>query len=166
MTVLELADVPFISNQSTWEFMKPCESSLDESIFGVRELMSLALRFERAYAASLRCPDSRASGELDVEGQELDFLAATIRETLAAEAGLDPIILSAAYFALGKRCDPADVPFLRDRLKVELNRDPQVLFQVMIALENMGEDVFSPERDSYSILDAELNRSDAIRYLG
>jgi len=74
--------------------------------------------------------------------------------------------LSAAYFALGKRCDPADVPFLRDRLKVELNRDPQVFFQVMIALENMGEDVFSPERDSYSILDAELNRSDAIRYLG
>lgn len=166
MTDRGLAQGPFIRNQSTWEFMKPCESSLDESIFGVRELMSLALRFERAYAASLRRPDSCDSGELDVEGQELCFLAATIRETLAAEAGLDPIILSAAYFALGKRCDPADIPFLRDRLKIELGRDPQVCFQVMIALENMGEDVFSPERDSYSILDAELNRSDAIRYLG
>lgn len=147
--------------------MNSANNSLDALAFGIRDLMELALRFERAYAASLRRPDDGlAGGAEDEEARELGFLAQSIRDMLSDGVDLDPLVLSAAYFALGKRCDPRDIPFLRGRMKAELDRDPQLLFQVMIALENMGEDVFSPERNSYSILDADLNRNDAIRYLG
>ena len=50
-------------------------------------------------------------------------------------------------------------------LQHEIDRDLPVAFQVMIALENLGEQVFADDRSSRSILELELNKRDALRYL-
>lgn len=71
-----------------------------------------------------------------------------------------------AYWALGKRHDPQLITFFRERLTIELQHDLGAAFQIMIALDNLKEPVFSAARNgSYSILDSELNQRDAESYL-
>lgn len=71
-----------------------------------------------------------------------------------------------AYWALGKRFDRDLIPFFRERLAIEMRQDPEILFQLMIALDNLDETVFSEIRNgSYSILDGDLNRQDVESYL-
>ncbi|HOO92572.1 MAG TPA: hypothetical protein PKX94_03830, partial [Opitutales bacterium] len=76
--------------------MNSANNSLDAADFGVRDLMELALRFERAYAASLRRPDDGlACGAEEEEARELGFLAQSIRDMLSEGVDLDPLVLSA-----------------------------------------------------------------------
>jgi len=57
------------------------------------------------------------------------------------------------------------LPFFREQLGIEMQRDLEATYQIMIALDNLDEPIFSAERNgSYSILDHELNRQDAEFY--
>ena len=67
------------------------------------------------------------------------------------------------YWALGKLRDSDLLPFFRESLKQELNRDIESAYQIMIALDNLDEQIFS--RDTVSIIDYDQNRLDAERYL-
>ncbi|MEO5711994.1 MAG: hypothetical protein ABIT37_00760 [Luteolibacter sp.] len=71
-----------------------------------------------------------------------------------------------AYWALGKRFDASLIPFFRDQLRIEQQRDVDAVYQILIALDNLNEPVFGGDRGgSYSLLDKELNWIDAGRYL-
>ena len=71
-----------------------------------------------------------------------------------------------AYWALSKRFNPDLIPYFRNWLSVELNVcQAGPLFQVMIALNNLEEPVFSKNRRVYSFEEIELNVRDARRYL-
>lgn len=72
-----------------------------------------------------------------------------------------------AYWALGKRFNTDLIPFFRTWLKqeIELN-DAQAVYQILIALDNLEEPVFNPDRNgSYASFESELNMRDAIEYL-
>lgn len=70
---------------------------------------------------------------------------------------------SLAYWALGKLGRKTDKRRFVDALRREVQGDMQVAYQILIALENMDEPVFS--RDGVSCAEDELNRRDALAYL-
>lgn len=97
---------------------------------------------------------------------EADRLARELVASVMEDPEDDPGYRGSVYWALGKRCDPALVPFFRERLELELERDVEAVYQILIALEDAGEAVFSPARLSRSVMDHEMNRADALGYLG
>ena len=70
-----------------------------------------------------------------------------------------------AYWVLGTKRDEKLVPFFLQQLRIELTRDMNCAYQIMIALEDVDEEVFSDERSSYSFDEDDLNRRDAVAYL-
>jgi hypothetical protein len=74
-----------------------------------------------------------------------------------------PHLLSALW-ALSKLADTATKPILIETLQYVLDDAPEALFQTMIALANIGEDVFGA-RSSMSALAIEENRTLATAYL-
>ncbi len=79
--------------------------------------------------------------------------------------GADSPLRSSAYWALGKHRDPHDLAPLVAALRRELFRDADVAYQILIALDNLGEPVFPPEQRDRSSRDHEPNRAAAERYL-
>ena len=70
----------------------------------------------------------------------------------------------AAVFALGKLYDPCLRPFFIEVMRDHFHRDAGVLYQAMIALDDLGADVFTG-RDSMSD-EADTNRALAADFLG
>jgi hypothetical protein len=70
-----------------------------------------------------------------------------------------------AYWALGKKVDASLLPFFRKQLGLELGRDIEAVYQIMIALDNLDEPVFADGGTSHSSSDYERNRDCAQRYL-
>ena len=71
-----------------------------------------------------------------------------------------------AYWALGKQCRDADRKKLILALAHELPKNMHAVYQIMVALTNHGEEVFSSSRGgSTSYDEADLNRADATAYL-
>ena len=70
---------------------------------------------------------------------------------------------SLVYWALGKLYDRSLLVFFQQSLKIERELDLEVAYQVMIALDNLDEPVFS--RTSLSVFDHQQNDQDALRYL-
>lgn len=77
---------------------------------------------------------------------------------------LDARERTTAYWALGKLGDNRHLKFLQARLREELV-NIRVAHQAMIALANLGERVFAPERTGISFDEDALNRRDAMEYL-
>jgi len=73
-------------------------------------------------------------------------------------------VAGAAVFALGKLHDPGLGPFFVEVLRDQLHRDAGVLYQAMIALDNLGADVFAG-RGSMSVAEPEANRALAAAFL-
>jgi hypothetical protein len=69
------------------------------------------------------------------------------------------------YWALGKIKTNHMKAFFTSCLRLELRRDMEAVYQIMIGLDNIGEKIFSPTRNGYSGLECELNRQDAEAYL-
>ncbi len=85
---------------------------------------------------------------------------------LAHLEDLDSGYRSAAYWALSKRHDGSLLAHFRSWLGHELGQEePNGLFQLMIALDNLNEPVFAGDRTGYAYHEIELNRRDAKRYL-
>jgi hypothetical protein len=70
----------------------------------------------------------------------------------------------AAVFALGKLCDPGLIRFFVEVLRRYLHTDAGVLYQAMIALDNLGVNVFAG-RHSMSVLAEDENRALATEFL-
>ncbi len=127
-------------------------------------LTAAAFRFEAARSVRQSDFETEIIAESELTAVSPDDLAQTLWGWLAAE-GADSPLRGSAYWALGKRCDPCDVAPLVAALRRELPRDPDVAYQILIALENLGEPVFPPEQRERSSRDHERTRAAAQRYL-
>ena len=128
-------------------------------------LTAAAFRFEAARGVRHSDFETDIIEESGLETVPPDDLAQTLWHWLATE-GADSPLRGSAYWALGKRRDPRDLAPLVAALRRELPRDADVAYQILIALENLGEPVFPPEQRERSSRDHELNRAAALRYLG
>lgn len=72
-----------------------------------------------------------------------------------------------AYWALGKRFNRDLIPYFKKWLQKESDlNDQQAVYQLLIALGNMGEPVFNSDREGGSASwETELNMRDAKKYL-
>ena len=78
--------------------------------------------------------------------------------------GAPATLTGAAVFALGKAYDPSLRAFFIEVLRDYLRADPGVLYQAMIALDNLGVSVFAG-RQSMSVLAEDENRALATEFL-
>lgn len=94
-----------------------------------------------------------------------ELLARKLRHLITTEHKGDSKDRQQAYWALGKKRDSGLISFFRDQLRLELGRDMIATYQIMIALQDIGEPTFGSDRSGYSFDDYELNRRDAESYL-
>ena len=127
-------------------------------------LTAAAFRFEAARGVRHSDFETEFIADAELTTTPPGDLAQALWGWLATE-GADSPLRGSAYWALGKRRDPRDVAPLVGALRRELPRDADVAYQILIALEELGEPVFAPERRERSVLDHTENRSDAERYL-
>ena len=80
------------------------------------------------------------------------------------EQGAPAPAVGGAVFALGKLYDPGLIGFFVDVLRRYLQTDAGVLYQAMIALDNLGVSVFAGRR-SMSVLATDENRALATEFL-
>jgi hypothetical protein len=111
-------------------------------------------------SASFGWPPEVAVAPVDVAARD------ALVEKLKILATLRPgdSAVGSIYWALGKVGDPALRDFFIAALREQLNRNPGAVFQVMVALDNLGERIFG-ERRSRSIDDVVENRKAAEQYL-
>ena len=127
-------------------------------------LTAAAFRFEAARGVLHSSFETEFIADAELTTVPPDDLAHTLWHWLATE-GADSPLRSSAYWALGKRRDPRDVTPLVAALRRELPRDADVVYQILIALEDLGEPVFPPQQRERSSRDHEPNRAAAQRYL-
>ena len=127
-------------------------------------LTAAAFRFEAARGVRHSSFETEFIADAELTTVPPDDLAQTLWHWLETE-GADSPLRGSAYWALGKRRDPRDVAPLVGALRRELPRDADVAYQILIALENLGEPAFPPEQRERSSRDHELNRAAALRYL-
>lgn len=125
---------------------------------------AVAYAFEREHGNLLGEYEESEIRFYGLDGHEPDVLADALRAGIVEG---DADYRAQAYWALGKRFDRELIPFFRERLAAEMREEPSVFYQIMIALDNLEEPVFSEARNgSYSVLDGDLNLLDAEAYLG
>ena len=100
-----------------------------------------------------------------LDGLDPERIARELRDLITAEHKNDNRDRQQAYWALGKKRDRGLIPFFCDQLRLELRRDMIAAYQIMIALQDIGEPIFGSDRSGYSFDDHELNRRDAESYL-
>jgi hypothetical protein len=73
---------------------------------------------------------------------------------------------TSAYWALSERKNPNLIPHFKVWLQKEIDaKKNTAAFQLMIALEQLGEVIFHADRESKSVDEVELNLRDASQYL-
>lgn len=101
----------------------------------------------------------------ELEDSDPNKLAAILKECAQNERSSDATYRQQIYWALSKKFDHKLIPFFRKRLSLELQRDMEAAYQIMIALDNLDEQVFSINRQDYVITEYKQNRLDAELYL-
>ena len=103
------------------------------------------------------------SGLSDLKPGELEKI---IVEGLNSNFYKGTKIRTSAYWALSKQFNAELIPDFKKWLEMEINKNNAgVVFQLMIALDNLEEPIFNKERSSYSTAEIELNMRDAKNYL-
>lgn len=103
------------------------------------------------------------SGLSDLKAVELENI---IVEGLNSNFYKATKIRTSAYWALSKQFNIALIPHFKKWLETEIQKNNSgVVFQLMIALDNLEEPIFHRDRMSYSIEEIELNMRDAANYL-
>ena len=125
------------------------------------QIEAASYRFEQCRGHRLGAYETSVISEAKYEHADPKELAARLWSTLQEEQ--PSTYRTSAYFALGKFGDRSELPKLVDALRAEVQRDIRVGYQIMIALDNLGESVFS--RDSRGHLEDDANRRDALDYL-
>ena len=108
-------------------------------------------------------------GAVPVELNQLDInndVVNDLKDALINYLANQPSELNrgSAYNALGKVYDSSLKEFLVDALNKEVEQSPTVLYQIMVALGNLGEDCFDG-KESLSMFDFEENIMSAKKYL-
>jgi hypothetical protein len=119
--------------------------------------------FERERGVPLDFHDEEIIRNAGIQFATADELAE--RLWAALEEGLSEDCRSTAYWALGKRCRKEAKGKWVAALKIEVRRSASAVYQIMIALDNIGESVFSPDRSGYSMNEEAQNLADAEQYL-
>ncbi len=101
----------------------------------------------------------------ELEDSDPSKLAAILKKSVQNEKSSDTTYRQQIYWALGKKFDHKLIPFFRKRLSLEIQRDMEAAYQIMIALDNLDEPVFSEKREEYVITEYEQNKLDAELYL-
>ena len=133
-----------------------------------QELWAAAALFERANGSPLTDEQRQMIDACGFAGRDPQELCHAIAIWLATVPISDRALLTAAYWALGRRHDPALIPVLQDGLRLFAERDIRVAYQIMIGLANLREPVFGTERTSNGGVAADedaLNLRDALAYL-
>jgi hypothetical protein len=102
----------------------------------------------------------------DVKNSEIDQRAVfKLRSVLIGfiEANQTDVNVGTAVWAFSKIANPDDKDFLIRLLSIYIENDPQVLYQIMCALSNVGESIF--DGNISSLVDYEQNISLAKKYL-
>jgi hypothetical protein len=100
-----------------------------------------------------------------IEDVDPELLARELRSLIDSESMADGRDRAQAYWALGKKLDRTLLPFFREKLRLELCRDRFAAYQILIALDDLGEQPFGSDRSGYGCHDYDLNRRDAEAYL-
>lgn len=129
-------------------------------------IVAIAYVFERANGNILGEYEQSEIEFYELNDCDPELLANELRIAISDETECEIGYRAQAYWALGKRFDRGLIPFFRKRLAIELQHDLDTAFQIMIALDNLKEPIFSADRNgSYSILETDLNQRDAKSYL-
>lgn len=128
------------------------------------QLEAAGYRFERSLGRALDEREARIVRSVELPAEDIAELAQVLVRFLESDpASVESRIR--AYWALSKLFDRALLPRFRSWLRRELRRSSDALFQVMIALDNLGEPVFPPERTGVAAFEKARNMRDAARYL-
>ena len=125
--------------------------------------MAAGLLFERERGVPLDPSDHDGIRDAGLDSATTGEVAARVWTALSED--LSEESRGAAYWALGKSYRKEEKDRLVSALKIEVGRRAAVAYQIMIALDNLDEPVFSPDRSGYSVLEAAQNLADAERYL-
>lgn len=98
---------------------------------------------------------------VNVSKEEVDKLKISLENFISQKK--EQFYFGTAFWAYGKAATRKDLPFLKNNLEKNLDADANVLYQIMCAIGNVGENIFNGERSS--MLDEEKNRSLARRYI-
>jgi len=130
-------------------------------------LRAAAYIFERANGYELQDYQRDEIKKAGYDNKAASILALEIINLLKCHNDMDSDSRITAYWALGKRQDKNLLNFFQESLNEETAKDIRVAYQIMIALEDIGENIFGKDRqeNGYSFDEDELNRRDAIDYL-
>jgi hypothetical protein len=126
---------------------------------------AVAFRFEGLHGRQVGPHELAQIREHNIEDVDPEMLAGELRFLIDSESKADGRDRAQAYWALGKKLDPALLPFFREKLRLELCRDMFAVYQILIALDDLGEQPFGSDRNGYSCHDYDLNRRDSEAYL-
>ena len=122
--------------------------------------------FEQANGRELESYDLDVIKEHSLVGHDPSVISNYLVDVIQSDSSLAESYRTAVYWALSKRHDKGLISFFIERLATEVSLNSQSVFQLLIALDNLEENVFSEERGgSYSSLDDDLNLCDAQLYL-
>ena len=126
---------------------------------------AIAFRFEGLRGRQISPHELAEIREHDIEDVDPELLARELRHLIDSESKADGRDRGQAYWALGKKLDHALLPYFREKLRLELRRDMFAVYQILIALDDLGEEPFGSDRSGYNCHDYDLNRRDAEAYL-
>ena len=129
------------------------------------KILAAAWVFEQARGRQLEQIEIEEIEQANLSNCDPDELANQLVACLQDGRSLTADLRCSAYWALGKRGDTALISFFRKALATEIERDPQVAYPVMVALDDLGEAVFDASREGNSIVEVDLNKRDAKAYL-
>ncbi|MCP5020378.1 MAG: hypothetical protein GY930_01255 [bacterium] len=122
--------------------------------------------FERARGRVMDTYELNSIAEAGLDQRDPEDIRSEIEEQLTS-GNLNADERSTACFALGKTLDSSLVPLFQQQLRLELKAKSSAVYQLLICLSDLDENVFGVDRDgSFSAMDVELNLRDAEAYLG
>jgi len=129
--------------------------------FGRQNLEAAAYVFEKSHGRQLEVSELSAIQDAGFAILSPDVIADMIWSAL--EEPQDSEYRIEAYWALGKLARMNDKLRFINALRIEIERDIQASYQIMIALDNMDEHIFS--RPGVCCNEDTLNKMDALVYL-
>ncbi len=132
--------------------------------FSQETLLAAGCRFEQVNGAPSRELEDGWVEDAGFTDVDPDELGAWIMASIDDSNKNNKECRRRAYWALGKKYDAKLISYFIDRLKVEVQRDVEAAYHILIALDNLGEEPFG-DRNSHGTDDHDLNRLDAMAYL-
>jgi hypothetical protein len=120
-----------------------------------------AYLFEKSHGSQLDPKELSVIENAGLTTPSPDIIANAIWSALEEPQDID--YRMAAYWALGKLARKEDKWKFINALEAEIKGQMHVAYQIMVALDNMGEPIFS--RNELSFCDIALNNSDALAYI-